>query len=93
MTPRSSFGDPLHQSTPSQPKIAKISTSSFDHFDVWKAIDNSDSIRVLKFDPTQNDSRIWIGRLEYAIVEVGGNLDIHGMGVLAMFLEKEASKW
>lgn len=93
VTPRHSFGTPTIHSTPSPPKIVKVSSSSYDHLDVWKAIDASTSISLTKFDELKDDAQIWIGRLECAIIEVNGNLDIHGTGVLSMFLGKEPSKW
>ena len=85
------MGLPLEQSTPA--KIKKVSSDTFDHFDVWKAINSSESIKMNKFDCLKDDARVWIGKLECGIVAVGGLLDIHGLGVLSMYLDKEASKW
>lgn len=93
VTPRNSLGNPIDPSTPSNPKIAKVSSSSFNHFDIWKAINSSLTIKVEKFDELKDDARVWIGRLECGIVSVDGVLDIHGMGVLSMYLNKEGSKW
>lgn len=93
ITPRNFLGNPIDYSTPSQPKIAKVSSSNFNHFDIWKAIESSLTIKVEKFDKLKDDARVWIERLEWGIISVGGVLDVHGMGVLSMFLNKDASRW
>ena len=80
-------------STPSPPKIAKVTPYAFESADVFKAILSSPSLNVTKFDSVKNDAKMWIGRLENAIVSVGGITETHGTGVLLMFLDKEDSKW
>lgn len=79
-------------STPSQPKILKITPDAFEFTDVWKTITGSSSLKVAKFDSAKDDAKTWIGRLENAIVSVGGLTETHGTGVLSMFLDKEDSK-
>lgn len=58
-----------------------------------KAIKESSSIKLEKFESLKDRPKIWIGRLESAIVDVGGSLDTHAQGVLGFFLDKEDSKW
>ena len=80
-------------STPSEPKIMKITAGSFETTDVWKAIVTSPSLKIAKFECLKDDAKIWIGRLENAIVSVGGVTETHGSGVLLMFLNKDDAKW
>lgn len=89
MATPSKFG----HSTPTQPKIMKITPDAFESTDVWKAIVASSSLKMAKFESVKDDAKNWIGRLENAIVSVGGVTETHGAGVLLMFLDKENSKW
>ena len=71
----------------------KISADTFESADVMKAIFSSPSLKMTKFDCVKNDAKNWIGRLENAIVSVGGVTETHGTDVLLMFLYKEEAKW
>lgn len=91
-TPRNSLGQPNSHSTPSEPKIAKVSGTAFDHVDILKAINLSSSLKMEKFDDLKDDAKVWIGRLECAIVSVGGVLYVHGLGVSTNFVVNPQSK-
>ena len=87
------FKSKVLTSTPSEPKIMKITPGAFEFTDVFKAIMGSLSLSVVKFDSAKHDAKTWLGLLENAIVSVGGVTETHGTGVLAMLLNKEDSKW
>lgn len=91
-TPRNSFGNFISAAF-NESKFHKIGIHNYDNLSVWKAMSSKTETKLDKFDHLKDNARIWIGKLESAIVEVGGATETHGVGVLAFGLQKESAKW